>query len=153
MDLKQKIIFERIGQLGQLNPEEQQQAGTDSELLALITELAELSQLDSTHGPAPNLETVLNHVFTQAEHHNEHKMSLLTRIFSGKRWYAQAALATLLLMAAATVFFASTSVLSNPLHNTSLPSCSASSSTTLRPALASSAAVRAPAGPPPTTAT
>lgn len=102
MKLTERIVAERITGLSQLTAAEQAIVRADPALERLIEENRAFAAL-GPQTPAPARQAMLASTYRAAAETKEHSMSLLARTFAGKKWYAQAALATTLILAFAIV--------------------------------------------------
>lgn len=103
MKLTERIVAERITGLSQLTAAEQAIVRADPALERLIEENRALAAL-GPQTPAPARQAMLASTYRAATETKEYSMSLLARTFAGKKWYAQAALATALILAFAVLF-------------------------------------------------
>jgi|GEM_PF-2592794 len=102
MKLTERIVAERITALSQLTAAEQAAVRADPALGRLIEENRALAAL-GPQAPAPARQAMLAGTYRAATETKEHSMSLLARTFAGKKWYAQAALAAVLVLAFAVI--------------------------------------------------
>lgn len=103
MNLKQKIILERVTKPEQLSPAEREQVHADRRLAQLIAENRGLAGLSPTAQPVPDREAMLGRVHHELENRKETRMTLISRLLAGKPWYVQAAAAVALLLALGAV--------------------------------------------------
>jgi hypothetical protein len=101
MELMEKILIERIIDAGQLTDAEQERVRTDPALQAAIRENTALARLKRDKLWAPQREAVLRSALNRTAN-GGHSMSLIERLFTGRRWYFQLG-AALLLLAAVTL--------------------------------------------------
>ena len=106
MKLFDRIFYEKVDDPAALDAEERAAVTADPELSLALRENRALSDLRPDPGPAPDRARMLAGVYHEAEMLEEPRMSLLKRLFEGKRWYAQAGLALgiLLVITALAVF-------------------------------------------------
>lgn len=101
MKLLEKILIERITNPEQLSSAEQERVKADPALEAAIRENLSLARLKSASSGAPDREAVLTSALDRRTD-GGNTMSLIERLFFGKRWYLSLG-AALLLLAAVTL--------------------------------------------------
>lgn len=101
MELLEKILIKRIADARQLTEAEQERVKSDPALQAAIRENSGLARLKRETLWAPPREAVLRSALNRTAH-GGHSMSLIERLFTGRRWYFQLG-AALLLLAAVTL--------------------------------------------------
>lgn len=99
MELMEKILLERITDPGQLTPADQERVKADPSLLAAIQENLALGRLRGGADGAPDREQLLWAAKDRLNTDGGHTMSMIERLFNGKKWYFQLGAAMLLLAA------------------------------------------------------
>jgi len=94
MKLSDRIYYDKVDNPDKLTADERRKAGADPELSRALAENRSLSGLGCDPGPAPDRSEMLSRVYRSTQVLEEPKMTLLQRLFEGKRWYAQLGLAT-----------------------------------------------------------
>lgn len=92
-------MAKRYDLLEQLEPQERELAAQVAELRQTLAENRALARLKVPGEAAPQRTAMLEQVYRAADQMEEPKMTLLSRLFAGKRWYVQAGLAAALLIA------------------------------------------------------
>jgi hypothetical protein len=100
-ELKELIYTERIVDLAGLTPEEREVLKAHPALMQAVEENRALGALLPT-GPAPAREAMLRETYRAVDDVEESRMTPITNLFSGKRWYVQATIAVVLLAVVAT---------------------------------------------------
>lgn len=98
-ELNQRIMAERTDSLSQLSPCEQRIASGDGTVMRAIAENQAFNDLKPAVTAAPARRAMLDQVYRTADRQEEPKMTILSRLFSGKRWYVQAGIGAALLVA------------------------------------------------------
>lgn len=97
MSLKDRILNECITSVEQLAPHERELVQADPGLTVMIEENAALLDIREGFPPPPPWENLRADVINDSIQPKEKTMTALSRIFYGKRWYVQAALAVLII--------------------------------------------------------
>jgi hypothetical protein len=98
-ELNYRIMAERTTSLEQLSSPERELAAQDTALRRTLAENRALKRLRPAADAPPARAVMLEQVYRTADQQEEPRMTIINRLFSGKRWYVQAGLAAVLLIA------------------------------------------------------
>jgi len=98
-ELNYRIMAERCDSLEQLSPQDRELAAEDGAVRRTLAENRAFQHLQPADSAAPARAVMFEQVYRAADLQEEPRMNIIYRLFSGKRWYIQAGLAAVLLIA------------------------------------------------------
>lgn len=98
-ELNHRIMAEQCDRFEQLSAAERELVARDAGLRQTLAENRALKRLGPAADAPPARAVMLRQVYRAATQQEEPRMTIINKLFSGKRWYVQAGLAAVLLLA------------------------------------------------------